>query len=461
VNGVVYNRCNAKDYDAWANFTGDPIWAFSNVVDAFRVIETYNGFYVDNPGPNHGTSGPIHVNPLDFLPGYEVFAAALNERGIPTGDLNSGEFPSGFSKLDYNVKDGVRSSTYHGYLEPILGRPNLKIYRYAVATKIHLDEFESRSALGVTYMRHGQSRYVATNREVIVAAGVVDTPKLLMLSGIGPRQHLTAHGIPTIIDSPAVGTHLQEHIGVRIYPFAVNEIYGEANPLTKENIVEYVQNATGPLANLKVWDEYAIHIANGYFTSQIMNDPTWPDLHAYINELVIETPSGPLEQQFSIELELVRVNQTGTVRLASSNPQDWPLIDPKFLEDPEDVEKLIEGIEYLVDFFLNSTTFQQIGIKWSDNIQRIPECEHIEFATREYWRCYIPQMSHPTLHPTSSCRMGPSQDVAVVDSRLRVFGATGLRVIDSSIMPFVPNGNTNFPSMMIGEMGARILLNEL
>jgi choline dehydrogenase len=193
VNGLVYNRCNAKDYDAWANFTGDPIWSFSSVVDAFRAIETYEGVYVDNPGPNHGNSGEIFINHIDYTPGFELLTEALMERVIPIGDLNSGDFPYGFSKLDHNVKNGLRWGTYQGFLEPILNRTNLKVYRYSWASKVHLDA--AKKAIGVSYIRHGQSRYVAANKEIILAAGVVDTPKLLMLSGIGPREHLTQHGV--------------------------------------------------------------------------------------------------------------------------------------------------------------------------------------------------------------------------------------------------------------------------
>jgi len=193
VNGLVYNRCNRNDFELWANFTGDPIWKFETVVEAYKSIESYHGFYEDNPGPNHGTDGEMYVGKIEFLPGLDILFRALEERGIAIGDLNSGELSSGFSTLDYNIKDGLRWNTYSAFLEPILNRTNLKIYRYAWATKVHLDA--NKRAVGVTYNRHGQSRYVEARKEIILSAGVIDSPKLLMLSGIGPADHLSQFGV--------------------------------------------------------------------------------------------------------------------------------------------------------------------------------------------------------------------------------------------------------------------------
>jgi len=274
---------------------------------------------------------------------------------------------------------------------------------------------------------------------------VIDSPKLLMLSGIGPWEHLGQHGIEVVLDLPAVGSHLQEHLGLQVYPFAINQSLGLLNPVTPENVQAYVLNGTGPLVNTKSWQ----HAINGYFPSKSWNDPTWPDLRVYVNERLREVEGSGAEQTIVIELELVRTEQTGTVRLASSDPKEDPLIDPRFLEDPGDVQRLVEGIEYMTDLFLNSVVFQRLGIRWSDNVQRFEECEEFPFPSAEYWTCYVKITAGSALHATSTCRMGPNAEVAVVDSKLRVFGTTGLRVIDSSVIPFVPNGNTNFPAIMV------------
>lgn len=170
---------------------------------------------------------------------------------------------------------------------------------------------------------------------------------------------------------------------------------------------------------MKSWGTYATHIAHGYFPSKLYNDPTWPDLHCYINQ-VFATPEGlPAEQQVFVELEMVLTNQEGTVRLASTNPRDDPIINPHFLENPLDTQRLVEGIEYVTDLFLNSTTWQRLGIRWSDTFEKIPQCEQFVFPSVEYWTCFVEMNTGPALHPTSTCRMGPNSEVAVVDSRLR------------------------------------------
>jgi len=305
----------------------------------------------------------------------------------------------------------------------------------------------------------GFERNVVATKEIILAAGVIDTPKLLMLSGIGPAEHLREHGIDVVLDLPAVGSNLQEHPGVTSPPFVINvTITSELDVVTPENINQYITNASGPLMNLSPWR----HVMHGYYSSRINDDDSWPDHHVYINQMLVRLQDGTIEQQVAAELELVLTNQTGTVRLASTNYMDFPLIDPRLLEDhPTDMEKLVDGLIYFSELFLNSTTFQRMGIRWSDNIQIPQPCVGLEFASREYWTCFVRQNVDCALHPTSTARMGPNATVAVVDSRLNVFGATGLRIVDSSVMPKVPNGNTNFPSIMIGEMGARFILGEV
>ncbi|OXA63508.1 uncharacterized GMC-type oxidoreductase Mb1310 [Folsomia candida] len=463
VNGLLYNRCNPKDYDYWAEFTNDTRWSFASVLDAFKSLENYHGFYEDDSSPNHGAEGEMHVGKLEFLPGVDELFAALEEKGVPIGDLNSGLFPYGFSKIDSNIKDGLRWSSYHAFIKPIEARENFKIYRYAWATKIHFNE--TNHAIGVSYMRHGQERYVGANKEIILSAGVFDTPKLLMLSGIGPRQHLEEHSIPVIVDSPAIGSNFQDHPGVSAYPFAINKSLGLVDYLTPENVAEFVTTGTGPLLMFPTsigFANFAPQIANGYISSthSDYNDRNWPDLHVYIHEQVLTPGNGVEEETIFFDIELVRSEQVGTVRLASGNYSDDVLIDGKFFENIYDVERILDGIEFMTDIFLNSSTFQSLGIKWSENVPLLPACSQYTFPSREHWRCYVHQTAVPYYHPTSTCRMGPNITVAGVDSKLRVFGTSGLRVIDSSVFVRAPNGNTNIPSMMVGEMGARIIIEE-
>jgi len=181
-----------QDYDSWANFTGDQSWSWANIKDTYNRFEDYHGFYEETAGANHGYGGEMYVGKVDYLPGVEVFEEALKEKGIPTGDLNGGDFTFGFTKMDYNIKDGMRWGTFQAFLEPILNRTNLVIYRYAYAIRVEtISVGESKyKAVGVTYERHGVIRTALVQKEVIISAGVVDSPKLLMLSGIGPKEHL-------------------------------------------------------------------------------------------------------------------------------------------------------------------------------------------------------------------------------------------------------------------------------
>jgi len=317
----------------------------------------------------------------------------------------------------------------------------------------------------VVYTRHGnEDVFVAARKEVIVSAGTIDSPKLLMLSGLGPAEHLNSHNIPVIQDLPAVGNYLQDHISISPHPFVLNQQISIADPFSPETIKEYVENGTGPLlTNPIAGGQYITHLLRGYTSSSLYNDPTWPDIHMYLNQRYLTTGVEVPEEVVFAEIEIARGEQTGSVTLASSDPADAPLIDPRFFDDfPSDIDRLVEAIEWTNDLFLNSTAYQALGIKWSET-QGIPieQCAEFQFASVEYWRCYVRYRSTTAFHPTSTCRMGPDSTVAVVNSRLQVFGVSRLRVIDASVMPFLPSGNTNFPAIMVGEMGARIILNEI
>ncbi|ODM88019.1 Glucose dehydrogenase [FAD, quinone] [Orchesella cincta] len=460
VNGLVYNRCKPKDYDSWANFTGDQSWSWANVKDTFNRIEDYHGFHEETAGANHGYGGEMYVGKIDYLPGVEVVEEVLREKNIPIGDLNGGdEFTYGFSKIDYNIKDGMRCGTYQAFLEPILNRTNLVIYRYAYAIRVETvaSGEDSHRAIGITYERHGAIRTALAQKEVILSAGVVESPKLLMLSGIGPKEHLDELNITTIVDLP-VGKYLQEHPGMDVIGdkggFTLNTTFG-SNFNTSDALLQFLENGTGPM-NGFLYDsgEYAPQLVNGYLNSKLNDDEAWPDVYMYIHEKLTTSPEVREEMYFS--LELVRPDSPGgTIKLASSDPKDKPIIDPNFFEDLNDIERMVDVIEIMMDVFMNSTTFKKYGIQQMDSYE---PCNGEEFLSRDYFRCLVQQRSFPYFHPTSTSRMGPNSTVAVVDSKLKVFGVENLRVIDASSIPFVPSGNTNLPSMLVGARGAEIIL---
>ncbi|ODM97709.1 Glucose dehydrogenase [FAD, quinone] [Orchesella cincta] len=440
---------NGLDYDLWANFTGDQSWSWANVKDTFNSFEDYHGFYEETAGANHGYGGEMYVGKIDHLPGVEIFEEAVREKGIPIGDLNGGEeFTYGFSKIDYNIKNGMRCGTYQAFLEPILNRSNLVIYRYAYAIRIEtisLGDLTYR-AVGVTYERHGAIRTALAQKEVILSAGVVESPKLLLLSGIGPKEHLQELNITTLIDLP-VGKYLQEHPGMDVVGnsggFRFNTTFGK-DYNTSEALMQFLQNGTGPMNGFAYETGYAPQLMGGYLSSPHNQDRSRPDVHVYIHEHYTPPPAEKEEMYFSVEL--AQPNSTGTIRLASSDPKDKPLIDPNFYEDLNEVEILADVIEILMDLFMNSTTFQKFGIQQMDVFE---PCRAEEFLSRDYWRCLIQERTMPYFTPSP---------LAAWDQTALVFGISNLRVIDASVIPFVPSGNTNLPAMLIGARGAEIIL---
>lgn len=293
----------------------------------------------------------MYVGKIDHIPGVEVVEEALREKGFIIGDLSAGTgMTYGFSRIDHNIKQGMRWGTYQAFLEPILDRSNLVIYRYAYVTRVNMIDIGDgiSKAVGVTYKRHGTVYSARANLEVILSGGVVESPKLLMLSGIGPKEHLDKVGITTLVDLP-VGKYLQDHPGVRIVGknggFRVNTTFGKVRNST-ESLLEYVQNGTGPMNNFEYWGEDGSQLLMGYLSSKINQDTSRPDLHVYIVEKFTKsdpTFGGRDTEKFAFSVELLGINSTGTVKLASSNPDDKPVIDPNFLSTSEEVEKIIDG----------------------------------------------------------------------------------------------------------------------
>ncbi|ODM95207.1 Oxygen-dependent choline dehydrogenase [Orchesella cincta] len=428
INVGVYNRCLRKDYDSWANFTGDSSWSWENLRETLNDIEDYHGAY-------EGESN--------------------EKKGIPIGDLDGGEIQYGFSTVDYNIKDGQRWGSYKSHLEPALNRSNLVVERYATAQKIL---FNGTQAIGVVFERHGKVLQAFANKEVIVSAGAVESPKLLLLSGIGPKEHLDSLNISTLVDLP-VGKYLQEHPGMDILGkdnmgFVLNTTFG-MNLKEPELVQQFVENGTGP------FNSYSRNprLMKGYLNSSFNSDKDWPENYIFVYEKFSERGNGePPQEEVYFTVELMRTRTTGSVKLASSDPNEKPLIDPNFFEDPTDIDRMIDAIEVMMDVFLNSSAYRQHGIKLFEPFELCSVEEGHQFLSRDYWRCYIHQFGDPHFHTTSTCRMGPSPDVAVVDSSLRVFGIKNLRVVDSSVIPFAPTGNPNMPTVAVAQRAAALIL---
>jgi choline dehydrogenase-like flavoprotein len=222
------------------------------------------------------------------------------------------------------------------------------------------------------------------------------------------------------VNNSAVGNFLQDHAatGGLSHPFVINQIYGKPDFYSDAALVEYINLGTGPLNSFEFGPTYAPQIAMGYVPSKLFDDKSWPDIQSYVHERVVLNNFVP-EQQIYIDHALLRPSSYGTVRLASNNINDQPLIDFRFFENPNDLERLVDGIEYTAELMLNSSLLIEKGVRWSDQIVKVPACNSLTFPSRDYWRCFVKQTSATHYHPTSTCRMGPGPEIAVVDSHLR------------------------------------------
>jgi choline dehydrogenase-like flavoprotein len=365
-------------------------------------------------------------------------------------DMNKEQI-EGFQPIDFNSKNGRRWGTYQAFLEPILGRPNLHVSRYSTATKIHLDI--NKRAHGVTYTRHGVTRYAEARKEIILSAGIFESARLLMLSGIGNRNDLLSVGIEPIIDLP-VGQNLRDHLGVTIqFNFNKNISFVPERDLTAEIEEEYLEHGTGIYRNT-----FGIL---GYMSTNDNDHRDFPDVQYFIQHQADPRPDPNLVNITRPDSNIVAVflvrpqAAPGFIKLKSSDPYDQLIIDPKYGSDPVDIRRMAKGIQFIVDFYENSSTYQEIGGAKLDESNFPDACKIFEYRSLEYFECLVRHWGATGHHFTGTCSLN-----WVLDSKLRVYHTTGLRVADASIMPTLPNGNTNAPAM-IGERAAQLILREL
>nr|CAH7724673.1 unnamed protein product [Callosobruchus chinensis] len=347
LNYMLYVRGNKNDYDLWEQL-GNPGWNYSSVLKYFIKSEDNRNPYLAR-SPYHGTGGMLTVQESPWrTPLVLAFLEAGAEMGYPIRDINGAD-QAGFMIAQGTIRRGSRCSTAKAFLRPIKRRHNLDIALNAHVTRILINPSTKR-AFGVEFIRKGRKQVVMARKEVIMSAGSLNTPQILMLSGVGPKQELTKHGIPVLADLP-VGENLQDHV------------------------------AMGGLT------------------------------------FMIDKPVSIVQDRF----------------------QAFPMT-----------------MQYIAINISESRAFKRFGSR----LHRIPfpNCKHLQFASDAYWECHIRTISMTIYHPVGTCKMGPDSDKeAVVDPRLRVYGVSGLRVIDASIMPTIPSGNTNAPAIMVGEKGADLI----
>lgn len=457
INFMTYNRGHPFDFDRWAELTGDYRWAFKNVLRYFLKQEDYHGFWDDGQGNGgfHNKGGPLRIERNRFTLAVPAILKGAQEMGYLLRDANAIQTP-GFSPIDFTQEKGMRFSTYRAYIQPAEHRPNFKVYRYSQATKIDFDSSGGfLRAVGVTYKRHGIKKYVRAKREIILSCGAIATPQLLMLSGIGPREHLSELGIPTLVDLP-VGENLQDHSITFVGPFLLNKkaSFIQERDFNLDSIAGYLRDGSGPLS-------LSLQISVfGQISTRFSPSPVWPDLLWSVHTQGLQEGLGDtLDTALNTKDNLFRKflsgytgrdahfliqilglpRSVGYLRLQDTNIDTYPIIDPKYYTDPGnlDVQTMVDGIEEFVYLYENSTT---LGGKLGARLlpEHIPGCENYVHRSRAYWECVVRTVTGTLYHPAGTCTMGkPTDPKTVVDSNLRVLGVEGLRVADSSIMPKV------------------------
>jgi choline dehydrogenase len=439
VNGTVYIRGHRNDYDEWAAL-GNPGWTFDDVLPFYKLHENHAG----GASEFHGTGGELDVQRLAAAnPLARGFVDAAVQAGHARNEDFNGAAQDGFGLYDLNRKDGVRWSSSRAFLHPVLRRPNLSLFTDALVESIAL---QGSRAVGVHLRRQGQHLQLGASSEVVLAAGTVNSPQLLMLSGIGPAAQLARHGIAVAHELAGVGANLQDHPTVSI---AVRNPSAESYALSWRSAgrvalapLMYLLGRRGMLASNAAEAGGFIRSAPGLERPDVQ--------YTFMVGMKDNPRTLPRQHGYFLHMAVLRAATRGHVELASSEPTARPILRPNFLEDRADVLTLMRALR------------EARRIVAMPALQAVSGTELLPGAgvsSDTALEAYIRASAATTYHPVGTCKMGPASDaLAVVDAQLRVHGIEGLRVADASIMPNLIGGNTSAPAMMIGERAAHFML---
>ncbi len=432
INGLAWVRGQAEDFDHWRQ-RGCVGWSFADVLPVFKRIEAYEG----GDPEWRGRDGPVRVSgPRHRMELLDAFVAAANQAGVPTNPDYNGPRQDGVGYFQLSIGNGLRCSAAVAYLRPARGRPNLVIRTEAVVQRLSLD---GRRVTGLVYRRAGREHRVEA-REVVLAAGAIASPQLLLLSGIGPPEELKVHGIEVRHALPGVGRNLQDHYQARMVfrctrPITLNDV--AHSPWRKVLAgLEWALRRTGPLT-----------VGAGVVALFWRTRPelATPDIEFHVIPFSAERPGEPLHPfpGFTISTCQLRPESRGRLTLRSADPENPPRIFPNYLATETDRRTMVEGLRLIRRIVGQPAMRPYVEAEHQPG----PGCRSDEDLL-----AYVRAKGTTIFHPTSTCAMGPATDpMAVVDPRLRVHGLEGLRVADASIMPTVVSGNTNAACIMIGE----------
>lgn len=437
INLMVYVRGNRADYDNWSA-TGATGWDYESVLPYFTKAENNNRLR----GPLHGTTGPQHVEDRRYT--HELSSAWVQSAvdwGMPANDDFNGESQHGAGAYQVTCYLGHRWSTARGYLRPAMSRPNLTVLVGAQATRIVV---EGGRATGVIYRFQDQDLLVRADREVLLSGGVINSPQLLMLSGIGPADHLRSHGIDVKADLPGVGANLHDHTMVPL----VWATHGSTDLLdlaTPENLHAWMESGMGPFSSnaSEVGGFLSVENDDSRDGSPDVQFSSGPTGFVHLGRYPTPRPS------FTTNVSGTRPLSRGKLWLRSADPFEHPHIDPNYFAEPNDLKVIAAGIRAALEIAAVGPQAKYLGDL------RLPLDAH---PSESDLFTYARTWASTEFHPVGTCAMG-QDDNAVVDPELRVRGVDGLRVVDASVMPSVPSGNLNAAAIMIGEKAADLIKN--
>jgi choline dehydrogenase len=440
VNAMVYTRGQAQDYDHWDKYLGGKSgWSYKVMLPHFKAMECnhrFNDHY-------HGIHGPMHVSDTGTTCQIsEDYILAAQNLGIPYNPDFNGASQAGVGTMQYVTHKKRRCSAIESFLNPIINDKNFTLKTNCAVLRLIL---EKSRCLGVVVSEQGREVELRCDEAVLMAAGTYNTPKILMLSGLGPQAHLREFNIETKLDMPGIGENLQDHHEVPVVAATHGHFgyYGEDKGLRAlKNGLQYKLFGTGPVTSTGVE-------ACSYIDPDGSNRPS---LKIYcVPTVYLDADVKHVKSQDGVTLNacLLRPKSRGTVKLRSNNPLDKPIVDNNYLAEPEDMRLEIAGLRFMRDLLKQAPIAQRITqelLPGSNATDDASLAEHCRRSVKTNW------------HPVGTCKMGPDKDkLSVLDSKLRLSGIEGLRVIDASAMPFIPSGNTNAPTMALAHRAIDLL----